>query len=72
MADNVIKFNGLTKLDIPPDRVLESAMGELTDAVVVGWDKDGQFYFGSSVAGGPEVMWLLEVAKKKLLEVSEE
>jgi hypothetical protein len=72
MSEKVIRFNGITKLDIKADVVLDSAMGVLDSAVVVGWDKDGQFYFGSSIASGPEVVWLLELAKKKLLEIAED
>ena len=65
---NVILFNGITKLDLPPDRVLEKAARDCEIAVVIGWDKEGQFYFASSVADGGEVLWLIEQAKKRLLE----
>jgi hypothetical protein len=61
----------ITTLDCPPDRVLESAIGKTTDAVVIGWDTEGEFYFASSKAAGPEVLWLLELAKKKLLEIGD-
>lgn len=65
---NVVNFHGVTRLDIPADRVVESAVGKLDKAVVIGWDKDGDFYFASSYASGPEVLWLLEKTRQKLLD----
>lgn len=64
----VVDFNGITKLDLDPDRVLDSAKGKLDSAVVIGFDKDGDLYFASSKADGGDVLWLLEKAKKELLE----
>jgi hypothetical protein len=70
MGDVIIgKF--ITKLDCPPDRILESAIGEVTDAIIVGWDKNGDLYFASSIGDCPEVLWLLELAKKGLLEIGD-
>jgi hypothetical protein len=65
---NVILFNGITKLDLNPDLVLESAKGTLQGFVIVGYDKDGQEYFASTYADGGDVLWLLERMKLKLLE----
>lgn len=70
MSDNVVDFTGITTLDIQPTRILAKAAGaKLKTCVVVGWDDAGELYFASSVAGGPEVIWLFEVAKKRLLEI---
>ncbi len=69
MNDNVIIWDGITTLDIPPDRVLEQAVGKLERVVVVGYDKEGEEYFASSFSDGGTVLWLFERAKKKLLEV---
>lgn len=72
MSSNVIPLGGVTRLDIPTDQVLENAKGDCTDGVVVlGFDDDGELYFSSSIADGGTVVWLLELAKKALLEVSE-
>lgn len=66
---NVITMPGPTRIDLPVERVLTVALGaELKTAVVIGWDADGEFYFKSSAADGGEVLWLLEVARKKLME----
>jgi hypothetical protein len=65
----VIPLGGVTKLDLPVDKVLEAAKGELEGAVVMGYTKEGEIYFASTYADGGEVLWLLEQCKKQLLEV---
>ena len=73
MTDNVVNLDNLTRLDLPPDRVLEAAKGKIKDGVIIiGYDLDGEEYFASSIADGPEVLWLLERCKQKLLNVSED
>jgi len=69
---NVFQFTGVTKLDLSADQVLESALGKLEGAVVIGFDKDGQEYFASSYADGGTVLWLIERTKKALLEVADQ
>jgi hypothetical protein len=69
---NVVRFTGITKLDSPADHVIESALGKLEGVVILGYDKDGQEYFASSYADGGDMLWLLERAKKALLEVADE
>ena len=69
---NVVRFTGITTLDLDADHVLESAIGKLNGVVVVGFDKDGQEYFASSYADGGEVLWLFERAKKRLLEMPDD
>lgn len=67
---NVVDLNVPTTLDIPVDRVLRRAdEAGLTTAVVMGWDADGQLYFASSVADGGDVLWLMECAKRALMDV---
>jgi hypothetical protein len=70
MSDNIIPLSGLTtKLDIPADAVLGGATGKLADAVLIGWDKEGEFYVASSLASGAETLLLLEKAKQRLMEM---
>lgn len=72
MTNNVIPLGNITRLDLPTDQVLDAAKGSCSDGVVIlGWDDDGNFYFSSSIADGGTVIWLMEMAKKKLLEVGE-
>lgn len=68
--DNVVLLPCITRLDLPAERVLEQAIkADLKQAVIVGEHADGREYFASTTAGGPEVLWMLERAKLKLLGV---
>ena len=61
----------ITTLDVDSQRVLQAALdAEVKEVVVIGLSKDGDFYFASSQASGPEVLWVLEKAKNKLLNVT--
>lgn len=65
---DVVQFNGLTKLKTDPSRILQLALkAELADVVVVGFNKDGDFWFSGSDPDGSEVLWLLERARHKLM-----
>lgn len=67
---NVVVLPVVTRLDIPPGRVLEAASAaNLTEVVVVGIDEDGEEYFATSQASGPAVLWHLERAKLRLLRM---
>ncbi len=66
---NVIPLNNITYLDLPPDRVLEGAKGKLEGLLIVGYTTEGEEYFASTYADGGEVLWLMERAKRALLEV---
>ncbi len=69
--DNVIIMPVVTTIDVPVDRALDAAKeSDLEDAVIVGFTKDGEFYFSSSCADGADVNWLLDLAKKGLMEIA--
>jgi len=68
MPNKVTPLGNITRLDIPPDRILEGAKGEMEGVVLLGFDNDGGIYFASSYADGGDVLWLLEMCKKHLLE----
>ena len=65
----IIHFTGITKLDLPPDQILEAAVGKMEGVVIMGWDAQGNEYFASSYADGGTVLWLLERLKKHLLDI---
>ncbi len=69
---NVIPLNNITLLDLPPDRILEKAIGEMDSVVILGYDKEGKEYFASSIKGGSDVLWLIERCKIILLNLDEE
>ena len=65
----VIPFTGITRLDMPPDQILEAAKGRLEGVVIVGYGIDGEEYFASSYADGGTVNWLLDRCKLELLSI---
>lgn len=64
--DKVIPLGIPTRLDVPVNQVLDNAK-HLEGVVIMGYDKDGEYYFASSYADGGTVMWLLEKLKQRLL-----
>ena len=69
---NVHILSTVTTHDVPADRILVSAIGKLDCAIVIGYDKNGEEYFASSLADGGSALWLVERFKLALLTVSEE
>jgi hypothetical protein len=68
---NVVRFPGVTTLDLPVETVFDMAKeAEPTEVVVLGYDKDGQFFAISSRADGPNVLWLLEQCKLELFSAA--
>jgi hypothetical protein len=66
--DNVTDFPGETRLRTPAPKILASAAGKgLEDVVVIGWTRDGKFYFASSQSDGAQVLWLLRQAEHELI-----
>ena len=66
MAD-IIQFRGQTSQRIPVERVLEAAKLVCIDALVLGYDKDDELYFASSLGDKKELVYLLEAFKHCLL-----
>lgn len=67
--ENVVELPVVTDIKGDPDMQLEFAKGRYPGGVVIiGYDEDGDFRFRSSLPDGPEVLWLLAVAQKSLLE----
>lgn len=71
MTDNVHILRNVTRINIPIERVLNEAKEVVDEGIVIGWDKDGEFYFSSSYADGGEVLWLIEKAKHMLMTVED-
>jgi len=50
------------------EKVLKEAQVQgLTEAIVLGWDKEGSMYLKTSCADGPSMLWLLEQARDVIL-----
>ena len=67
----VIPINGITRLDLPPNQILDAERDKLECVVVLGYDHDGQEYFATSLADGGEVLWLLERCKVALFAAAD-
>ena len=71
MSDNnIISLNIITKLEVEPDKVLESANGRLSEVVVLGWH-DGKFYMASSDPDMSRAAMLLLKALRTVTDVVE-
>jgi hypothetical protein len=71
--DNVVMLPVITRLDLPPERILNGAIKRgMKEVIVIGYDSDGEEYFASSIADGADCVWHLERAKLKLLRMPEE
>lgn len=69
---SVVYLNVITRLPIPVERVMAKATeADLDEVIVMGFTKDGDFYFAASEPDGPSVLWLLELAKKNLLAIGD-
>ena len=68
MTGKILPFTGGTTEDINADTVLENNMGEYECVVVVGYTKMGAERLVSSTGDSALMVWLLERAKKTILE----
>lgn len=68
----VVELNVITRLDLPPDRLLEGAKGKLESVIIIGYTEDGEEYFASSKADGGTCLWLIERYKAALLAAVDE
>lgn len=57
---DVVKWNGITRLPIPVDDVLEGAKGKLDYVLLIGWDKNGEFYAATNRADPTEAVYAAE------------
>jgi len=73
MSADVVELGVKTRLDIPPERVLTKALEVgMTEVVICGFDADGNEYFASSQADGGDVLWHMERAKWRLMQVTDD
>lgn len=78
MTAKIIPFNGITKLNLDPDIVLENLKGKLDGFVLLGYEKGADEncvateFFSSTYADGGTVLWLMERCKRRLMQIAEE
>jgi hypothetical protein len=68
MTGKILPFTGGTTEDINADTVLENNKGEYECVVIVGYTKMGAERLVSSTGDSALMVWLLERAKKTILE----
>lgn len=68
--DNVVPFPGETLNDLPPDRILEAAVGKLESVLVVGVTRDKEFYLAASSGDLFQNHYFLSLATRELLDLS--
>jgi len=65
---NVISINGLRpEEEVTPDNILATAYEKLETVALMGVDKEGHYYFCSSLSSAAETLWLLEKFKNILI-----
>ncbi len=65
----VIALSTVTTATTPPETILSAALkAGLTEALVIGQKQDGTVYFAMSTAEAPSVNWLLDCAKRLLMD----
>ena len=73
MADEkdnkVVPFTGITTVDVPPEKVLESAKEwGMEYCLIIGNDKDNDLCFGGNTSDKLKMLMLLERAKQLLMQ----
>jgi hypothetical protein len=66
LTDNVIPFTGGTVAPVDPDAVLEGQKGKLKDVFVIGYDQNGYLICASSSGYLPDLLWMLERARREV------
>lgn len=66
---DVVRFTGITRLDLNPDDVRDNIPDGMEGIVVMGYTAEGEFYFASSYADGAQLIYLAEVMKHKLMRI---
>lgn len=68
---NVLPFTGETKGPVGPRAVAEGA-AELESILVLGWDKQGQFYIASSSPDVGELLLLTKLGERQIMNQLDE
>lgn len=66
---DVIESGIITKLPLPPEKILNGGLNEnLREVIVIGLTQDEEFYFAMSSGDRRDILWLLELAKGELMK----
>ncbi|WP_421849869.1 hypothetical protein [Oricola sp.] len=70
MAD-IIELPVITSLPTDPARILDRAPRDMARVLVIGKTADGEFYFAASDPDGGTMLWDMERARYKLMQLVE-
>ncbi len=62
--------NGMTCLDIEPDKLLNEAVGKLQSVVIIGVEHDGTVYNSTSHGHLADTVLDIEIFKAELIEIA--
>lgn len=67
----IFKLDTIDRFDLPVEDVISAATDKLKDVVVIGYTKEGGFYFASSKSNSAtaEVLMLLKKAERVLMDM---
>lgn len=73
MTAEIIYPKILTSLKTEPARVIENlpAPEDWDEIIVLGYLKDGDEYIATNLGDGPDFLWILEMAKRRLLDTAD-
>lgn len=57
-------------IDHGADAALDRAAGKLNKVFILGLDKENNFYFDNNQPDAGELLWLMEVAKRKMMDAA--
>lgn len=68
MTAEIIKFYPSNVME-KADNVLNLSVGQYSEVIVLGWDKDGNFNAAATTGlkDGADVLWFIELFKHKLM-----
>ena len=67
--ENIVQFPGETTQDLDPNEILKNTIDENLDRVMVlGWNEDGGLWLSSSFSKVSEMVLLIELCKKVIVE----
>ena len=70
MMAEIVDLQVVTRLDIPAHKIIKRASeADLTEIVIVGFDAAGDLFFASNKGDAGTVIFHLEMAKKRLLDI---
>ena len=67
--DNVVVLDTITTLPIPPQRVLDNAPRDMRSVMVLGYEKDGEYWMASSDTDLASLLVIVEKARMRLLRL---